>query len=40
MNVVEKPVATVMDTNSNPINVAAAVPAIIRKLSQPWSIGQ
>jgi hypothetical protein len=25
-------------TNSNPIRVAAAVPAIIKKLSQPWSI--
>jgi hypothetical protein len=31
----EKPVPTVTATNSNPIRVAAAVPAIIKKLSQP-----
>jgi hypothetical protein len=34
----EKPVPTVTATNSNPIRVAAAVPTIIKKLSQPWSI--
>jgi len=34
----EKPVPTVTATNSNPTRVAAAVPAIIKKLSQPWSI--
>lgn len=27
-----------MATNSNPIIVAAAVPAIMKKLSKPWSI--
>ena len=37
---VEKPVPTVTATNSNPIRVAAAAPAIIKKLSQPWSIGE
>ena len=37
---VENPVATVTATNSNPIRVAAAVPAIRKKLSQPWSIGK
>ena len=40
MRDVEKPVPTVTATNSNPIRVAAAVPAIIKKLSQPWSIGK
>jgi hypothetical protein len=28
-----------MATNSNPISVAAAVPAIMKKLSKPGSIG-
>jgi hypothetical protein len=37
---VEKPVPTVTATNSNPIRVAAAVPAMRKKLSQPWSIGK
>jgi hypothetical protein len=37
---VDKPVPTVTATNSNPTRVAAAVPAIIKKLSQPWSIGK
>ena len=32
------PEATVMATNSNPIIVAAAVPAIMKKLSKPLSI--
>jgi hypothetical protein len=36
----EKPAPTVTATNSNPIRVAAAVPAIIKKLSQPWSINK
>jgi len=34
----ENPVPTVTATNTNPIRVAAAVPAIIKKLSQLWSI--
>lgn len=34
----ENPVPTVTATNTNPIRDAAAVPAIIKKLSQPWSI--
>lgn len=34
----ENPVPTVTATNTNPIRVAAAVPAIIKKLSHPWSI--
>jgi len=33
----EKPALTVTATNNNPIRVAAAVPAITKKLSQPWS---
>jgi hypothetical protein len=37
---VDKPLPTVTATNSNPTRVAAAVPAIIKKLSQPWSIGK
>jgi len=36
---VDKPAPSVMATNSNPIRVAAAVPAIMKKLSQAWSIG-
>jgi hypothetical protein len=35
---VEKPVPIVIATNNDPIGVAAGVPAIIKKLSQPWSI--
>ena len=33
------PAPSVMATNSNPIRVAPAVPAMMKKLSQPWSIG-
>jgi hypothetical protein len=40
MRDVGKPVLTVTATNSNPTRVAAAVPAIIKKLSRPWSIGK
>jgi hypothetical protein len=40
MRDVGKPEPTVTATNSNPTRVAAAVPAIIKKLSQPWSIGK
>jgi hypothetical protein len=40
MRDVDKPVPTVTATNSNPTRVAAAVPAIIKKLPQPWSIWQ
>jgi hypothetical protein len=32
--------ASVMATNNSPIRVAAAIPAIMKKLSQPWSILQ
>jgi hypothetical protein len=36
----EKPVPTVMATNSNPIRAAEELPAIIKKFSQPWNIGK
>ena len=37
---VDMPAPSVMATNSYPTRVAAAVAAIIKKLSQPWSIGE
>jgi hypothetical protein len=37
---VDRAETIVTATNSNPIRVAAAVPAIMKKLSQPWSIGK
>ena len=36
---VDKPVPSVMATNSKPINVAPAVAVTMKKFSQPWSIG-
>jgi hypothetical protein len=35
---IDRPEPTVMATNSNPIRVAAASPARVKKLSQAWSM--
>jgi hypothetical protein len=40
MRDMDKPVPTVTATNNNPIRVAPADPAIIKKLSQSWTIGR
>ncbi len=36
---VDEPEPTVMETNSNPIRVAPAEAADVKKFSQPWRIG-